>query len=235
MKTLQYEGKNIRVSEDENKRPIFVAKDIANAIGYIDSINAIKQHVSPENKHYRNVQTIQGKQKMTIITKKGVNQLILSSRLNTYSFKKWLDENVYHIEYVEAERYEVPKAKLSDRNYVFYDCLKQLFPYEEIEINKKVGLYIVDIFMPYTNFIFEVTNIEQKQSDINREIEIQNTLKAMALMYEEDEYYYKNHSAKELFPFFYIEKGKEFTEIRNILLEIENHTGLCATDFMKQS
>lgn len=172
---------------------------------------------------------------MTIINKNGVNQLILSSRLDTYRFKKWLDENVYHIEYIEAERYEAPKNKLSDKNYVFYNCLKQLFPYEELVITKKVGLYTVDIFMPYTNFIFEVTNIEQKQNDITREIEIQETLKAKSLIYEEDEYYYKNNSAKKLFPFFYIERGKEFAEIRNILLEIENHTGLCATDFMKQS
>jgi prophage antirepressor-like protein len=39
-----FEHHQIRVLADDNGEPLFVAKDVATALGYIDQPNAIKQH-----------------------------------------------------------------------------------------------------------------------------------------------------------------------------------------------
>lgn len=223
MKTLQFEDKNIRVSEDENKQPIFVAKDVANAIGYIDTINAIKQHVSLENKHYRNVQTIQGKQKMTIINKNGVKQLILSSRLDTYSFKKWLDENVYHIEYVEVEPY-IPQKK--DFGYI----LKSFFP-NEVEFNINLNGHIVDCYFDNISSVIEYTDLDNKFNN-KRHSEVIQGMKIYNYEHGEDVDLNSNKD-DHFYNVFYIKKGEEMNELRKLLIFINEIKMTSPAEFME--
>ena len=39
-----FEGHNVRIVLDEQGEPLFVGKDVCAALGYSDSVNAMKQH-----------------------------------------------------------------------------------------------------------------------------------------------------------------------------------------------
>ena len=74
----------------------FVGKDVAVALGYKDTINALKAHVDPEDKKggWR-ITTPSGDQDMTIINESGVYSLVLSSKLpGAKKFKHWVTSEV---------------------------------------------------------------------------------------------------------------------------------------------
>ena len=62
--------------------PWFVGKDVAQALGYKDTVNAIKAHVDEEDKKggWR-ITTPGGTQEMTIINESGLYSLVLSNGL----------------------------------------------------------------------------------------------------------------------------------------------------------
>ena len=62
----------------------FLGKDVAAALGYKDTINALKAHVDPEDKKEGwRITTPSGDQDMTIINESGLYSLVLSSKLPT--------------------------------------------------------------------------------------------------------------------------------------------------------
>lgn len=61
--------------------PWFVAKDVANALGYQNGRDAIKNHVDDEDKGVAKHDTPGGTQEMTIINESGLYSLVLSSKL----------------------------------------------------------------------------------------------------------------------------------------------------------
>lgn len=76
--------------------PWFVGKDVAQALGYKDTVNAIKAHVDEEDKKggWR-ITTPGGTQEMTIINESGLYSLVLSSKLPTAKqFKRWVTSEV---------------------------------------------------------------------------------------------------------------------------------------------
>ena len=76
--------------------PWFVGKDVAIALGYKDSVNALKTHVDKEDKKggWR-ITTPSGTQDMTIINESGLYSLILSSKLpGAKKFKRWVTSEV---------------------------------------------------------------------------------------------------------------------------------------------
>ena len=74
----------------------FVGKDIAKALGYKKTRNAIVRHVDAEDKKEAPVQGPQGgKQKAVLINESGMYALILSSRLESAKrFKRWITGEV---------------------------------------------------------------------------------------------------------------------------------------------
>ncbi len=73
----------------------FVGKDIAVALGYIDTKNAIKSHVDREDKRGWRITTSSGKQQMTIINESGLYALIFGSKLpSAKRFKHWVTSEV---------------------------------------------------------------------------------------------------------------------------------------------
>lgn len=60
----------------------FVGKDVANALGYSNSRDAIATHVEPEDKGVAKCDTLGGKQDLVIINESGLYSLILSSKLD---------------------------------------------------------------------------------------------------------------------------------------------------------
>ena len=74
------EFRSIRAVE-QNGEPWFVAKDIAERLGYSNPRKAIIDHVDEEDKGVTNCDTLGGKQEITIINESGLYSLVLSSKL----------------------------------------------------------------------------------------------------------------------------------------------------------
>ena len=75
---------------------MFVGKDVAIALGYAKSRNALATHVDKEDKKDALIQgPLGGGQKMTIINESGLYSLILSSKLpQAKAFKRWVTSEV---------------------------------------------------------------------------------------------------------------------------------------------
>ena len=79
-----------------NNQIMFVGKDVAMALGYAKSRNALAAHVGDEDKKDALIQgPLGGTQKMTIINESGLYSLILSSKLpQAKAFKRWVTSEV---------------------------------------------------------------------------------------------------------------------------------------------
>ena len=76
--------------------PYFVGKDVAEILGYKDTVNALKAHVDEEDKTGWQITTpSRGTQTATIINESGLYSLILSSKLpDAKKFKRWVTSEV---------------------------------------------------------------------------------------------------------------------------------------------
>lgn len=75
--------------------PWFVGKDVAIALGYKNTKDALARHVDDDDKRGSHITTPSGEQLMTIINESGLYSLIFGSRLETAkNFKKWVTRNV---------------------------------------------------------------------------------------------------------------------------------------------
>ena len=78
-----------------NNGPWFVAKDVAEALGYTDHKKAIRRHVDTEDGAKRPLLSNGGIQETTIINESGLYSLVLSSRLESAKeFKRWVTSEV---------------------------------------------------------------------------------------------------------------------------------------------
>lgn len=85
---------SIRTVEIENN-PWFVGKDIANALGYVDTFSALKKHVEAEDKQNCQNDSFESNRGLTVINESGLYSLILSSKLPTAKkFKRWVTSEV---------------------------------------------------------------------------------------------------------------------------------------------
>lgn len=72
-----------------------VGSDVAKALGYKNTRDALKKHVSDEDKGVTKCDTLGGKQDLTIINESGMYSLILSSKLESAKrFKHWVTSEV---------------------------------------------------------------------------------------------------------------------------------------------
>ena len=77
------------------EEPFFVGKDVAQALGYKDTSDALKRHVDNEDKLTRGITDSGQKRHMTIINESGLYSLILSSKLDSAKrFKRWVTSEV---------------------------------------------------------------------------------------------------------------------------------------------
>lgn len=73
----------------------FVGKDVAEALGYSDTNQAIRKHIYEEDKLTRQIDGIGQKREMYIINESGLYSLVLSSKLSTAKkFKRWITKEV---------------------------------------------------------------------------------------------------------------------------------------------
>lgn len=78
-----------------NGEPWFVGRDVARALGYSNTKDALAKHVDPEDKRGSRIATPSGEQEMTIINESGLYSLVLSSKLpGARKFKRWVTAEV---------------------------------------------------------------------------------------------------------------------------------------------
>lgn len=66
-----------------DNEPWFVGKDVTEALGFVNSRDAIATHVFLEDKGVEIIDTLGGKQTMTIINESGLYALVFGSRLES--------------------------------------------------------------------------------------------------------------------------------------------------------
>lgn len=78
-----------------NNEPWFVGSDVARALGFKNTRDAIVTHVFEDDKGVDNIDTLGGKQKMTVINESGLYALVFGSRLESAKrFKRWVTSEV---------------------------------------------------------------------------------------------------------------------------------------------
>lgn len=108
--------------------PWFVGKDIALALGYINTKDALSRHVDADDKGGARITTPSGEQEMTIINESGLYSLVLSSKLPTAKkFKRWVTSEVlpairktgsYSVKQAEQDKTREMRAEAMLRNSI---------------------------------------------------------------------------------------------------------------------
>ena len=102
----------IRTMTDEKGETFFVGKDVAMALGYKNTRDALNKHVDNEDKGVAKCDTLNGDQKMVFINESGLYSLILSSKLEqARQFKRWVTSEVLPA-IRKTGRYEMTPAEL---------------------------------------------------------------------------------------------------------------------------
>lgn len=78
-----------------NGEPWLVGKDVAQALGYSNTKDAVSRHVDTEDKRGSRFPTPSGQQELTIINESGLYSLVLGSKLpSAKKFKRWVTSEV---------------------------------------------------------------------------------------------------------------------------------------------
>lgn len=131
--------------------PWFVGKDIADALGYERTDNALRRHVDNEDKLMHQISASGQNRNMIIINESGLYSLILSSKLpNAKKFKRWVTSEVlpairktgsYSIEPVELTERITTKDDYIRAAGIVGSCRNERLPYV-LSILAKAGLDI---------------------------------------------------------------------------------------------
>lgn len=124
--------------------PWFVGKDVAAALGYSDTAQAIRKHIDDEDKGVVESTTPGGKQNITIINESGLYSLMLKSKLpGAKKFKRWVTSEVLP-SIRKTGAYSMPGAgRAEPADNAMFERL-----WEELERKQKLNSY-VDRFCSY--------------------------------------------------------------------------------------
>ena len=91
-KNPQFAEIRVMVKDGE---PWFVGKDVANVLGYANTMDALAKHVDEDDKQTSQIAMLGQSRRMTIINESGLYSLILSSKLpQAKEFKRWVTSEV---------------------------------------------------------------------------------------------------------------------------------------------
>lgn len=91
---FNFEKNQVRVIQDDNGEPLFVAKDVAQALGYNWQVALVK-HVPDEWKGVIRSNTPSGEQRLTVLTEQGLYFFTArSDKPKALPFQKWLAGDV---------------------------------------------------------------------------------------------------------------------------------------------
>lgn len=120
---FNFKSHSIRVVSTNPLDPLFVAKDVAIAFGYKDSINAIKKHCKGVAKHHP-LETDGGIQEVRVINETDLYRLIFGSKLKSaITFQDWVFEEV------------LPAIRKTGE---YKKTIQTLTPFQQCHIQKRV-------------------------------------------------------------------------------------------------
>lgn len=94
IKLFEFEGQEVRTVV-KDKDVWFVGKDVCKVLGFTNPRDAIRTHVFDEDKGVDSIDTLGGRQNMTIINESGLYALVFGSRLESAKrFKHWVTNEV---------------------------------------------------------------------------------------------------------------------------------------------
>lgn len=126
LQNFNFNGAQVRALTIDNE-PYFVGKDVAEILGYKDTVNALKSHVDDEDKLGWQITTSGQRRKVKVINESGLYSLIISSKLpSAKQFKRWVTSEVLpairkHGAYMTDQKAE---AIVTDKN-ALADLLQQ--------------------------------------------------------------------------------------------------------------
>lgn len=129
-----FEGHQIRVIRDENGEPNFVGKDICEALGYVNHIDAMKLHCKGVVKRYP-LQTAGGKQNVRVLTEGDMYRLMTHSTLESAERFESLvfDEILPTIR--KTGKYEAKQEKVTTADKARFDMTLKLARVAMVELN----------------------------------------------------------------------------------------------------
>lgn len=123
-----------------NEEVWFVAKDIAEALGYSNSRKAIIDHVDEEDKNTVTIRDgIQGNPNQVVINESGMYSLVLSSKLDSAKrFKRWVTSEV--LPSIRKNGYYVAEDMSKElRAIIYLDKQQQEIKNEIISVNSSIA------------------------------------------------------------------------------------------------
>ena len=85
----------IRTMTDEKGETFFVGNDVAKALGYKNTRDALNKHVDSDDKGVAKCDTLGGEQNLVFVSESGLYALVLSSKLpQAKVFKHWVTSEV---------------------------------------------------------------------------------------------------------------------------------------------
>jgi len=111
IKIFDFHSNEVRVIQDENGEPWFVAKDVTEIIGYRTAHDAVK-YLDEDEKLLRYLVVAGQNREVTLINESGLYSLVLrSNKPEAKKFKKWVTKDVLptirkHGAYMTAEKTE---------------------------------------------------------------------------------------------------------------------------------
>lgn len=94
-----------------SETPLFVAIDIAKALGYQNLVRSVNDHVDPEDIIKAEIETKGGRQTVNCVNESGLYALIFGSKLESAKrFKRWVTSEVLPA-IRRTGRYEVPRPE----------------------------------------------------------------------------------------------------------------------------
>jgi prophage antirepressor-like protein len=139
----------------------FVGKDVASALGYTNTNQALIKHIDEEDKQTSRFEMGGQKYSMTVINESGLYSLILSSKLESARrFKRWVTSEVlpairqngrYELEQ-QVVRAEEQKRALESRNAYLEDISayqKPLTDYARIILSSRQTVTVTQIAQDY--------------------------------------------------------------------------------------
>ena len=92
---FSFENHSIRVLTDENGEPLFVAKDIAAALGYVNTSDAISKHCRGVAERYPIIDNIGRKQEVRVIREPDLYRMMANSQLpSAQKFERLVFEEI---------------------------------------------------------------------------------------------------------------------------------------------
>lgn len=164
-----------------NGSPWFVGRDVATALGYKNSRDALAKHVDEEDKDVAKRDTLGGEQEVIIINESGLYSLILSSKLPAAKrFKRWVTSEVLPAIHHTGEYRVKPKASAKPALPAEYEYFPKTFRGVPVmitpDIAHAVGRCVKDIssLVKRSSELIEGSDYKLLTGDDIREFEKEN-------------------------------------------------------------